>query len=465
MRNNFFTALGSVYLGYPKEFIILVKTDNAGVSASNEILLPIRGTSMVIDWGDGSVSTHTQTLVPTNTIGGANVTHTYTSAGIYRIKISPSINYIRFTNSGDRLKLLEVNNWGKANWTSFEGSFDRCTNADILAKDIPNLTSVTNMSGSFRQTKISVIENMNDWDMSNVTNINAMFFSCSLFNSDISNWNTSKVTSMIQTFNACVNFNQDLSNWDTSNVITFQGLFGVCTQFNSDISGWNTSKAANMSATFQSASSFNQPIGSWDVSNVTNMQQMFQGATNFNQNLGNWNVGKVTNMLAMFRQSGFNNGGSNSIKDWDVSKVINFGELSLAGSAANAMFWRANSFNQPLTNWNTVSARSFYGMFSEATSFNQPLDGLKLHPTLSVIMNTFIGGPTPINAENYSRTLISFANQVFENGNPFAVTMTATSKQYNNTPYTTGLQFNDAVSARAYLVNTAGWTITGDALI
>jgi hypothetical protein len=37
-----------------KSFIITVKTDNAGVSGSDEILLPIQGTSMFIDWGDGN---------------------------------------------------------------------------------------------------------------------------------------------------------------------------------------------------------------------------------------------------------------------------------------------------------------------------------------------------------------------------------------------------------------------------
>ena len=43
-----------------------------------------------------------------------------------------------------------------------------------------------------------------------------------------------------------------------------------------------------------------------------------------------------------------------------------------------AMFANANSFNQPLNNWNVskvVSASPFgmVGMFDEATSFNQPL--------------------------------------------------------------------------------------------
>ena len=38
-----------------------------------------------------------------------------------------------------------------------------------------------------------------------------------------------------------------------------------------------------------------------------------------------------------------------------------------------AMFANANSFNQPLNNWNVSKVESMVGMFDEATSFNQPL--------------------------------------------------------------------------------------------
>ena len=62
---------------------------------------------------------------------------------------------------------------------------------------------------------------------------------------------------------------------------------------------------------------------------------MFQGAESFNQPLNNWNVSNVTDMDRMFFDArSFNQ----PLNKWDVSKVTNMSE----------MFNGASSFNQPL---------------------------------------------------------------------------------------------------------------------
>jgi hypothetical protein len=76
---------------------------------------------------------------------------------------------------------------------------------------------------------------------------------------------------------------------------------------------------------FISATAFNNggssSIGNWDVSAVTNMQNMFS-FSGFNQNIGSWNTGLVTNMGNMFQSAtAFNNGGSSSIGNWNTSSV------------------------------------------------------------------------------------------------------------------------------------------------
>jgi len=65
-----------------------------------------------------------------------------------------------------------------------------------------------------------------------------------------------------------------------------------------------------------------------------------------------------------------------------------------------------------------------------------------------------------MSTENYSRTLIGWANSHFAGNARNNVTLGATGITYNSTAYTTGNQFNDGVSARAYLVGTADWNIT-----
>jgi surface protein len=149
--------------------------------------------------------------------------------------------------------------------------------------------------------------------------------------------------------------------------------------------------------TFINTTAFNQPIGSWNTSNVTNMSAMFNVASAFNQNISNWNTSNVTNMSSMF--SG------------------------------------ASAFNQNLGAWQLRKA--------------------------GVIMTNMLNN-SGLSVENYSRTLIGWANYVSANSNtPATVTLGATGRKYNTTTYTTGLTYNDAASARAYLVGVPpGWTIT-----
>ena len=71
-----------------------------------------------------------------------------------------------------------------------------------------------------------------------------MFYVCKELESvsDISNWNVSKVTDMSYMFYSCENFNQDLSDWNVSNVEDMGCMFYGCKSFNQDISRWDVSK-------------------------------------------------------------------------------------------------------------------------------------------------------------------------------------------------------------------------------
>ncbi|MDD3263749.1 MAG: BspA family leucine-rich repeat surface protein [Candidatus Nanoarchaeia archaeon] len=102
-------------------------------------------------------------------------------------------------------------------------------------------------------------------------------------------------------------------------------------------------------------------INDWDVSSVINMGEMFRSASNFNEPLDSWDVSEVTNMYYMFNgASSFNQ----PLNSWNVRNVINVG----------AMFSYASSFNQPLDSWNLSSVTSLGSMFFYASSFNQPLN-------------------------------------------------------------------------------------------
>ena len=102
--------------------------------------------------------------------------------------------------------------------------------------------------------KISVTSiNFNNFDTSNVTKMNYMFYNCaSLTSLDLSSFDTSNVTNMRYMFSGCKLLTSlDLSSFDTSNVTNMMAMFSICESLTSlDLSEWNTSKVANMTSMF-----------------------------------------------------------------------------------------------------------------------------------------------------------------------------------------------------------------------
>ena len=82
---------------------------------------------------------------------------------------------------------------------------------------------------------------IDQWDVSNVTDMDSMFWGLSDFNCDLSSWDVSKVENMNSMFRYCENFNCDLSSWNVSNVADIDAMFAYCESFSSDLSGWDTS--------------------------------------------------------------------------------------------------------------------------------------------------------------------------------------------------------------------------------
>ena len=101
---------------------------------------------------------------------------------------------------------------------------ERGKDADLNDIDVSN---VTNMYGLFIDLDPHNI-NISKWNVSNVKNMGSMFYDCKNFNSDISRWNVSNVEDMGFMFYKCLNFNSDLSKWDVSNVEDMYFMFSGC---------------------------------------------------------------------------------------------------------------------------------------------------------------------------------------------------------------------------------------------
>jgi surface protein len=171
-------------------------------------------------------------------------------------------------------------------------------------------------------------------------------------------------------------------------------------------------------------------ISSWDVSSVTNMQTMFIFASAFNQPLNSWDVSSVTSM--------------------------------------GSMFDGASAFNQPLNSWDVSSVTNMQNMFLSASAFNQDLGMWDIKNVTNMSLMLWQSG---MSVENFSKTIIGWANRAYNNGNfisspgvkpniLFNSDIPHNSVTYSNAwPNQPGQQFTDAVSAIDFLRNQFNWTI------
>ena len=262
-------------------FITTWKTDNNGLSGVNEIIISTEdssGSLFTVDWGDGNIE-YDQT---------GNITHYYNKIGVYTVKITGDFPRI-YSYQRDPEKLLSVENWGDIKWTTMSYAFAGCSDLVVNASDAPDLSQVTDMT--------------------------AMFSRAISFNQDIGHWDVSNVKWMTDLFNGATSFNQPLGDWNTSNVEMVASVFKEAASFNQDIGNWDVSKVKILSSVFDGAASFNQPLDDWNTSIATDMGRMFQNAISFDQNISDWDVSEV---------NAYNEFDRNTSLSWIASEKPNF---------------------------------------------------------------------------------------------------------------------------------------------
>ena len=445
---------------------------NTNHSEGTTMELPLFGeVDVTVNWGDGTIEDF-------NSEGLKS--HTYTEENQFSISISGSLE--QFGNGQDSYlgveKVDSVSSFGDLGLISLSGAFNGAEYLVLVPNVLPE--SITDLGHTFRNA-IIFNQNINSWDVSNVTNMYYMFMYCHAFNQPLNNWDVSNVTYMWYMFYEAIsfnqdinswdvgnvngmasmfafaeNFNQDLNNWDVSSVNSMESMFRVSTAFNGDISNWDLSNVTNTSKMFQHATSFNQDISSWNTSNIQYMNSMFLGADSFNQDIGNWDVSNVLEMKSMFSNADLFN---QDIGNWDVSSV----------STMNGMFSWANQFNQDISSWNVINVADMSTMFSQNTSFNQDISSWDVSNVSQMnsmfrgafnfnqdlsnwqvgnvenMLNMFEG--LTLSTENYNAILTSWSQQGVQDNVPF---------HGGNSIYSCGIP----AEARQSLIDNHGWTIS-----
>jgi surface protein len=418
----------------PGSFITSWNTSNPGVSQPNQIRIPLYGNGydFTVDWGDGNQESFV--LDPGNV--AHYIEHTYDNSGIYTITISGSFPRIYFNNEGDRLKLIEIEQWGAGgiNWQSFENAFHGCGNMGLTATDVPLLGHTSSMSYAFA--------------------------GCSLFNGNISKWDVSTITDMSYAFAGASTFNQSLYAWDVSSAVNMEGMFLNAESFNQDLMFWETANATQMDNMFAGATAFSSDLSHWCVTQIESEPSGFaQGVDGWvlaKPSWGNcsniffttvWNTTIVTSGSTLNNQINitmydnsydftiyWGDGSSQThiadpgidphnlvhtypepgiytvrisgdfprflayndryklieLKQWGeiawqtmeyafyeaknmIGTFTDSPNLSLV-NRMDGMFYLATAFNHPINNWNVSSVTNMENMFFYAENFNQPLD-------------------------------------------------------------------------------------------
>lgn len=251
----------------------------SGSSASNQVTLPLASDGVydfTVDWGDGNQDAITA-------FDQAEATHTYAVAGQYEITITGTITGWAFMGSGDRLKLLDVSQWGPFNpGSSFP--FYLCSNLDVSATDCMDTTGVTNMAHMFRDCSSLTAINVSEFDTSLVTTMEYMFSGCSSLQSlNLLSFNTANVVGTLQKmFDGCISLTSlDLSSFNTSGVTGLQFTFQNCQSLTSiDVSSFNTANVGQFWGTFNGCALLTHiDADVFDLSSVTLMGGIFAGVT------------------------------------------------------------------------------------------------------------------------------------------------------------------------------------------
>ncbi len=199
-------------------------------------------------------------------------------------------------------------------------------------------------------------------------------------------------------------------------------------------------------------------VALWDVSNINADGVHMYGASEVFGSTGvtdtlilNWSFDYPVAMWSFYR--GINN---NNI----IVSNIDFSNVRDLWNA----FYKNNLFDQPFLNTDFRNCNRFEGTFRDDPAFNQNLGDWQLR-TAGVDMTGMLNN-CGMSVENYSRTIIGWANYVWNGGvpdGPFNVTLGAEGLKYDDTVYGTG-HFTDAVTAKAWLTTArpdgAGWAIT-----
>ena len=310
---------------------------------------------------------------------------TFPKAGIYEVVATGLTKlYARGIDTKQKEEtLILLKSWGNAQWASLTTGLEgyKALKIDSEAGN-PDLSNLTSLERLFASCWVMNSSTLKDWDVSKITNFNALFSDCRAFNQDLSAWSIENAENLSSMFAGCTSFSQELTEWKdkvtkcttmeamfnyaklfngnvgawkVGNVTNMKAMFAG-TEFNGDLSAWDVSKVTNMNSMFEDAKRFEgKGLGNWQTKSLTSMEKMFKNAAVFNGDVSGWKVGTVTNMTDLFENcTAFNH----TVKDWDLTKLVTMGDRKIGLQNVD---YNEVLFGELLTEWSTRGYKNSEG--------------------------------------------------------------------------------------------------------
>jgi len=399
-------------------------------------LAPSTAYNFTVYWGDGSSDTYNQTTPSSEDLAG--ITHTYSTAGAYKISISENVdggfsriffnrNYYA-SLSCDATKVTDIVQFGTPVWSSMTNAFEGCTNLSAVSTNgsVTTLGSATNFTNawyncvsllSFPLIDTSKVINFNyAWaagylygnsmllksfpliDTSAAIDLQSTWQGCTLL-TDFPLINTSNVTNLNGAWYGCKSLTA-FPLIDTSKVTNFSNAWS--TGYPYDYYGYmsfksfpliDTSKGQNFVNTWGYCTSL-KTFPAINTVSATDMSQAWKGCTSLTD-FPLINTSNVTNLEATWS-------GCTSLTAFpliDTSKVTNFSNAWYASypwSGSNLLSFplidtsKGQNFTGAWINCNklktfplidTSKGTNLYGAWSDCTS-------LKSFPAINTVSAT-----------------------------------------------------------------------------
>lgn len=285
-------------------FAITVDSSKAG-SADGSFVVPSSNTNYSLTW----VKADDPNVTGSAHVQSASYEIVFGATGIYNVYIDPinvligvnDFDRFIFNNTGDKNKLLSLEQWGATQWYSVSAMFNGCVELGPTSSiDKPDLSQlVTTIAFSMFGGCSKATPNTTGWDVSTITSMLYMFVNCTVANPDVRDWDVSNVTDFGLMFQSCPAATPDVSLWDVAKGTSFSNMFYLAVLATPDVAGWITTSVNRMANMFRGCVNANPDISGFSMGLVTTTANMLNGVTNFDRDLSGWNVESLIDATGM----------------------------------------------------------------------------------------------------------------------------------------------------------------------